>query len=203
VNAVAAGASGAPSERGGRTTPEADARSDAALFACARAGDDHAFGQLIARHAQVAFVVARGVVGDVDLAEDVCQDAMFRIWRHLEECREPERFGAWLARAVQRHALNALRARRETQPLDAQDVASTRPAPDREAETADLRTRLDQALLQLTPEQRQAVLLFDLEGWSHAQVAEMLGTSAAMSRQHVMLGRRRLRQLLAEGGTAP
>jgi len=97
----------------------------------------------------------------------------------------------------------SVRGRRETQPLDAFDIASPRPAPDREAERSDLRTRLDQALRQLTPEQRQAVLLFDLEGWSHAQVAEMLGTSADMSRQYLMLGRRRLRQLLAEEGTAP
>jgi DNA-directed RNA polymerase specialized sigma24 family protein len=43
-------------------------------------------------------------------------------------------------------------------------------------------------------------LLFDLEGWSHAEIAASLGTSEAMSRQHVMLGRRKLRQLLTSKG---
>jgi RNA polymerase sigma-70 factor (ECF subfamily) len=179
-------------------TPEADPRGDAALLARARAGDDQAFGLLVARHAGVALAVARGVVGDVDAAEDVCQDALFRIWQRLEACREPDRFSAWLARAVRRHALNAVRGRRDTRPLECEDVAAAGPGPDREAERADLRVRLDRALRALTPEQRHAVLLFDLEGWSHAEIAASLDTTEAMSRQHLMLGRRHLRRLLAD-----
>jgi RNA polymerase sigma-70 factor (ECF subfamily) len=183
-----------PKRRG--TTPEADPRSDAALLAAARDGDDRAFGVLIARHARSALAVARGVVGDADLAEDVCQDALFRVWRRLGECREPERFGAWLARAVHRHALNSLRGRRETGPLTGIEPAAGA-APDAQAEQTDQRERLAGALEALSAEQRQAVLLFDLEGWSHAEIAALLGTSEAMSRQHLMLGRRRLRALLA------
>jgi RNA polymerase sigma-70 factor (ECF subfamily) len=130
------------------------------------------------------------------LAEDVCQDALFRIWQRLEECREPDRFGAWLARAVHRHALNSLRGRRPTQSLEGSEIAAGGTAPDRQVETADLVERLDRALLQLSAEQRQTVLLFDLEGWSHAEIAEALGTTEATSRQHLMQARRRLRQLL-------
>jgi RNA polymerase sigma factor (sigma-70 family) len=141
--------------------------------------------------------VARGVVGDADLAEDVCQDALFRVWRRLGECREPERFGAWLAQAVRRHALNSVRGRRETEPLTGAESAGGTPGPDRHAEVTDLRARLDKALAVLPAEQREVVLLFDLEGWRHAEIAELLGTSEAMSRQHLMLGRRRLRALLA------
>jgi len=178
-------------------TPEADPRSDAALLACASAGDDEAFTRLVARHARAAFAVARAVVGDADLAEDVCQDALFRIWQRLGDCRDPERFGAWMARAVHRHALNALRGRRPTLPLETGAIEAAGPEPDRQAEQVDLRGRLDRALRELSGEQRQTVLLFDLEGWSHAEIAETLGTTEAMSRQHLMLARRRLRQLLA------
>jgi RNA polymerase sigma-70 factor (ECF subfamily) len=92
-----------------RPTPEADPRSDATLLERARAGDDQAFGLLIARHATAALAVARGVLGDVDAAEDVCQDALFRIWGRLGECRQPDRFGAWIASAVRRHALKMSR----------------------------------------------------------------------------------------------
>jgi RNA polymerase sigma-70 factor (ECF subfamily) len=190
-------------EKGRCTTPQADPRSDAELLAGARAGDDIAFGLLIERHARSAFAVAYGVVADADLAEDVCQDALFRVWRRLGECRDPERFAAWLARAVRRHALNALRGRRETQALESVEVAATALPPDRQAEHADVRARLERALRELPAEQRQAVLWFDLEGWTHAEIAETLGTTEAMSRQHVMLARRRLRQLLAQEDNRP
>ena len=150
---------------------------------------------LVGRHVRAALAVARAVVGNADQAEDVCQDALLRIWRHLDECREPERFGIWLAVAVRRLALNALRRRKDASELSV-DLVSAAPQPDRLAESADEVEALGAAVQQLSPEQRQAVLLFDLEGWSHAEIAASLGTSEAMSRQHLMLGRRRLRQLL-------
>jgi RNA polymerase sigma-70 factor (ECF subfamily) len=176
---------------------------DAVLLARARAGDDGAFAALVSRHARAAFLIARAVVGDADLAEDVCQDALFRVWLRLDRCREPERFAAWLARAVRRHALNALRGRRRSEALDARDLPAGGRSPHGAAELADLRTRLDRALLQLSLEQRQAVLLYDLEGWSHVEIAASLGTTEAMSRQHLMLGRRRLRRLLAPEESRP
>ena len=138
------------------------------------------------------------MVVDPDLAEDVCQDALFRVWQHIGDCRSPERFGPWLAQAVRRHALNALRSRRPVVPLDAQTLADPDAGPARRAERSDLTARLGRALGQLSPEQRQAVLIYDLEGWSHAEVAAALGTSEGMSRQHLMLARRRLRKLLAD-----
>jgi RNA polymerase sigma-70 factor (ECF subfamily) len=136
-------------------------------------------------------------VGDLDLAEDVAQDATFRIWQHLGDCRDPERFGAWLARAVHRQALNALRHRRGER-LEDLDLATPAPGPDIRAEQADLRIRLERSLRRLPAEQRRAVVLFDVEGWSHGEIAILLDTSEAMSRQHLMLGRRRLRELVEE-----
>jgi len=98
--------------------------------------------------------------------------------------------------AVRRHALNALRGRKPTTELS-MDIVSRAPPPDQLTELADDVEALAAALRQLSSEQRQAVLLFDLEGWSHAEIAASLGTTEAMSRQHLMLGRRNLRQLLA------
>lgn len=188
--------------QGGRTT-EAEPSPDAVLLTRARTGDDGAFAALVARHARPAFLIARAVVGDADVAEDVCQDALFRVWQRLDRCREPDRFAAWLARAVRRYALNAVRGRRRAESLEARDFPATGPSPHGAAELADLRARLDRALLHLSSEQRQVVLLFDLEGWSHAEIAASLGTTEAMSRQHLMLGRRRLRRLLAPEENRP
>lgn len=181
-------------------TPEASPPSDAVLVARARAGDDQAFGLLVSRHVRAALAVARGVVGDPDLAEDVCQDALFRVWQRLGDCRDPERFAAWLARAVHRFALNAIRRRRTTPLPDLPEPAAPGPSAQQGMETADLRRRLDQALAQLSAEQRTVVLLFDQEDWPHARIAEALDTTEAMSRQHLMLARRRLRRLLGPEG---
>ena len=139
--------------------------------------------------------MAHAVVGDLDLAEDVCQDAMFRVWQRLGECRDPDRFGAWLSRAVHRHALNSLR-RRRGESLEGQQLIADTPGPDANAERLEMRERLEEGLMQLSTEQRQAVVLFDMEAWSHREIATLLETTEAMSRQHLMLGRRRMRQLL-------
>jgi RNA polymerase sigma-70 factor (ECF subfamily) len=151
---------------------------------------------LLARHGRAAYATALAIVGDPDAAEDVCQDALFRVWQRLGECRTPERFGAWMVSAVRRHALNALRGRRPRASLDPDRVLWSGPSPAQVAEQKELRDRLLRALATLSPEQRQAVLLFDLAEWSHARIAEALDTTEAMSRQHLMQGRRRLRRLL-------
>lgn len=176
----------------------ADSRSDAALVIAARSGDDAAFTALVARHAREALAVARAVVGDPDLAEDVCQDALFHIWKRLGDCREPQKFARWMSISVRRHGMNALRGRKtiDLSPELAYDARH----PDENVQTAEAITALNAALELLTPEQRQAVLLFDLEGWSHAEIAASLETTEAMSRQHLMLGRRELRHLLKQKG---
>ena len=75
-------------------------------------------------------------------------------------------------------------------------LSSSAPTQDLVVEREEESTRIAAALSKLSEPQRQAVLLFDLEGWSHGRIAESLGTSEAMSRQHLMLGRRALRGLL-------
>jgi RNA polymerase sigma-70 factor (ECF subfamily) len=82
-------------------------------------------------------------------------------------------------------------------------VSSREPTPDLMVEREEARVRIEAAFAELPAPQREAVLLFDLEGWSHARIAESLGTSEAMSRQHLMLGRRALRRLLEEKEPIP
>src|SRR5215213_9242247 len=95
--------------------------SDAALVGRVRAGDAAAFESLMRRHFRAAYLVALArVCNEVD-AEDVCQDAFVASWRHIHECRDPARFGAWLMRIVRNTAHNRgdyLRVR-AAEPLDA------------------------------------------------------------------------------------
>lgn len=177
-------------------------RTDAELVRRAQDGDDDAFEALVLRHFNGAFAVALGVAADRDEAEDVLQDAFVRAWQRIGQCRHPERFRGWLGTVVRSTALNRVASRRRRRRTQLEDVtleAETAP-PSARVERTELRARLEAALETLPEVQRQAVLLYDLEEWSHAEVAELLGISVLMSRRHVSDGRKRLREQLGPEG---
>jgi RNA polymerase sigma-70 factor (ECF subfamily) len=163
-------------------------------------GDAAAFEVLLRRYFRAAYLVALARVNDRAEAEDVCQEAFLRSWERIQECRDPSRFGGWLIRIVRNLALNRREylALRATEPLD--DVALTA-APDRterHTELEALRETLRSALAQLSMHQREVVLLHDLEGWTHAEIASRLDISELMSRRHLSDARKRLRLLLGD-----
>ena len=89
------------------TVPDANARtSDAELVERSRRGDTAGFDALVRRHYGAAYVVALSLLGNGMDAEDVCQDAFLKALDRLEECRQPDRFAAWLIRIVGRSRKN-------------------------------------------------------------------------------------------------
>jgi RNA polymerase sigma-70 factor (ECF subfamily) len=169
---------------------------DAFLVERARRGDAAAFEALVRRHYRAAFAVALARLGNAMDAEDVCQDAFIRALERLDD-PDPGRFAAWLLQIVRNRAHNyrAYRKVREAQPLET--VSAAGPAdPGRDAERARLRAELETALMQVSEIQREVVLLHDLEGWKHREIAGALEISEGMSRQHLMAARRALRELL-------
>jgi RNA polymerase sigma-70 factor (ECF subfamily) len=173
---------------------------DAELVARTCAGDARAFDALVRRHYRSAYAVALAQMGSRADAEDVCHDALVRAAERLEDCRTPERFAQWLCAIVRNHARNVLARNnvRRASSLEHETVASADDSA-RNAELSELRVRLEAALATLTPIQREVVLLHDLDGWTHDSIAESIGTSAGMSRQHLFHARKQLRALLGPG----
>lgn len=174
------------------------ASETADLVRSARTGDVAAFEQLVRLHLRAAYTVALAVTNDPSDAEDVTQDAFVSALERLDECKDPERFSGWLLRIVRNRALNLRRAQavRTAQPLtDMTDVVSSA-NPDRDTGRVLLREELLQALGELTETQRQVVLLHDLEGYKHREIAALLGLSEGASRFHLSTARARLRELL-------
>jgi len=163
----------------------------------ARRGDAAAYGALVRRHYRAAYAVALAVLGNPMDAEDVCQDAFLRALERLDSLRKPERFSAWLLQIVRNQARNfrSYRRLRSARPLDESSAAADED-PAREAERQELRRELESALSGLSEIEREVVLLHDLEGWKHREIAEALGLSEGMSRQHLMGARRLLRDRL-------
>jgi RNA polymerase sigma-70 factor (ECF subfamily) len=171
--------------------------SDAELVARSITGDEAAYAALARRHYRAAFAVALARTGHRSDAEDVCHDAFVRAAERLEECRHPDRFAHWLCTIVRNQAINHVARAfvRRTTELTPEHAAG-RDDPARQIEITELREQLEHALAALTPVQREIVLLHDLEGWAHADIAKSVGTSEGMSRQHLFNARRRLRQAL-------
>ena len=171
--------------------------SDARLVRKACRGDAVAFEGLVRRHYRAAYSVALAILGSAMDAEDVCQDAFIKALERLDDCRNPGKFAAWLMQIVRNRARNYIDYRRVRQTVDLDEVAASGGAKtDRRVEQVELRETLQEALAELTEMQRQVVLLHDLEGWKHREIAESLDVSEVASRQHLLNARRRLRELL-------
>ena len=171
---------------------------DAEAIARSRSGDLDAYAVLVARYSlrahRAAFLLGAG-----EEADDVVQEAFVKAFRHLSRFRAGEPFGPWLLRIVSNAATDRRRRRsvRRAEPLDV-GLTAGGPRPDVTAERRALGERLRQALATLPERRRIAVVLFDVEGYSHAEIATVLGIPEGTVRSEVFHARRRLRALLAD-----
>jgi RNA polymerase sigma-70 factor (ECF subfamily) len=160
-----------------------------AILARARQGDNDAFRALVERHSRSAFRLAFRMTGNEQDAEDVVQESFLRAYRHLGRFEARADFGTWLYRIVANNAIELIRVRQSRQnrarmePIDevAAMPASKLPAPDRLAESADIRRRVAEAMDGLSPLERAAFTLRHYEGRTTDEISRTLrlGTSAA------------------------
>jgi RNA polymerase sigma-70 factor, ECF subfamily len=167
------------------------------LLAAARAGDEHAFARLTAPYRRELQVHCYRMVGSLDDAEDLVQETMLRAWRRLGSFEGRTSLRRWLYRIATNACLNALEreprvvlfpaGEEGTAPLAR--ISWLQPYPDALLPDEDPQARLDlresialaflAAIQHLPPRQRAMLLLFDVLGWSAAEVAELLETSVA------------------------
>lgn len=165
----------------------------------ARGGDRAAREALVSAFLRPAYAVALSVLHNPADAEDVAQESLVVALERLDQCREPARFPAWLLQSVRNRAIaHATRTSNRLRLVGGLDAP--RSHVDRESEPFARRRLLD-ALAVLGDAQREVVLLHDLEEWTHAEIADALGISETMSRQHLFVARRAMRKRLGE--TAP
>jgi RNA polymerase sigma-70 factor (ECF subfamily) len=190
-----------------------DRLADEDLMTLVDGKDPDAFAVVYDRHGGAAYSLAHRIVGDAGMAEDVTQEAFLSIWRSsapFDAARGSVR--GWVLGIVRNRAIDALRRSARPAPklnLDDEAVLETQPAEHRtEAEAIRRETagRLRQALGLLPREQSQVIELAYFGGFSHSEIAAMLGAPIGTIKGRMRLGLEKIRTTLAEGfpeGEAP
>jgi RNA polymerase sigma-70 factor (ECF subfamily) len=186
-----------------------DARSDPELLRAHVDGDDTAFGVLFARHRDRLWAVALRTVGNPEDAADGLQDGMISAYRRASSFRGEAQVTTWLHRVVVNACLDRLRAakvrRAEPLPDDLEeygDRGSLSVASATTEDPADVsvrderRAQVLEALRELPMEQRAALVLVDMEGYSVAEAADMLDCAVGTVKSRCSRGRSRLAGLL-------
>ena len=143
-------------------------------------------------------MVARRLLGNMEDAEDLVQEAFIRALDRISTFDQSRAFAPWFFRLLINTGINARKARalRAAEPERA-EFASKAANPLELAEREDLHERFVAALASLPPRQRLVVSMFEVDGLSTAEIAESLGISCETVRWHHHQARQALRQALA------
>jgi RNA polymerase sigma-70 factor (ECF subfamily) len=178
-------------------------RDDADLVAAVLAGDREAFGPLLARWQPSVLGLCRRLLGPGPLAEDVAQEAAVAAFLGLARLADPARFGAWLHAIAANQARMALRRRYRLaleglppQVAEGLPGGKAGPTPEDAWASREIHQAILAALQALPAATCQAVVGFDLQGYSYQELAELLGAPLSTVRGRLYHGRRQLRRTL-------
>ena len=167
---------------------------EAQLLRKACQGDGPAVRALYERYSPRVYAVVRRIAGDDDLAQDYAQEAWIRAIRALPTFRGEARFSTWLHRIAVNSALQAVRRAETRHKREApmpESLAVSPPSRD-----ALLSQRLEWALDRLPERMRKVLILHDVEGYTHEEIGELLGTAAGTSKSQLFKARAKMRVIL-------
>jgi RNA polymerase sigma factor (sigma-70 family) len=173
---------------------------DHALVRLAGQGDTQAFEALYRKHARRTYAaVWRLSGGQAARAEDLVQDAFVRAWQALPTFRFESAFSTWLHRLAINTALMQLRSRSGAEDLETDDAAlDYLPTHDTAGHRTRERLDLERVIATLPPRARAVLVLHDIEGYKHEEIAAELGMAVGSSKAQLHRARGLLRTRLGE-----
>jgi RNA polymerase sigma-70 factor (ECF subfamily) len=166
------------------------------LVARAQAGDQTAFRELYRQHAGRVYALCLRLTGDGRDAEERTQDVFVRLWDKLRSFRGDSAFSSWLHRLAVNVVLNERRTtgRRERRVMPAEDPDNVAGA--QHAAPLHLNIDLERAIAELPDGAREVFVLYDIEGYGHADIAQLVGIAEGTSKAQLFRARRLLREKL-------
>jgi RNA polymerase sigma factor (sigma-70 family) len=159
----------------------------------AKAGELDAFERIYRRFERPAYTLGLRTLGDPEAAREVLHDAMMKAFQRIAQYRNEAPFWAWLRQIVLNEALMRLRRERRFEPdTDMDEIADEGAPPWVCADSL----ALERALGELPALTRSVLWLYHVEGYSHPEIAELVGKTTSFSKSQVARGTARLRAIL-------
>jgi RNA polymerase sigma-70 factor (ECF subfamily) len=171
--------------------------AEAVVVACAIAGDDAAFGELVRRRQTQIRNLLRRLCRDPALADDLSQNTFVQAWRRLKTLQAPGAFGGWLRTLAVNVWLQHARTRKSQSDVTADGALPERAQLPTIAEQMDL----DRALALLPPHVRLCIVLGYAERMSHREICQATGFPLGTVKSHITRGAALLREILSAYGT--
>ena len=173
------------------------------IIARARRGDADAFERLVVAYRDQVFRLALRMCGSEADADEVAQEAFLSAWKGLPNFRGDSQFSTWLYQLTSHAAIDLMR--REKRQIAAEDITEVSapdpaPGPQQQAERSEQRQAVRDAILQLTPEYRQIVVLRFLEELSYEEIGAMLALPSGTVKSRLNRARAQLKEILSRSG---
>lgn len=177
---------------------------DLALVARVQAGEMAAFDILTRKYRERIFSIIYNITSNREDASDLTQDAFVRAFTSIARFKGQSSFFTWLYRIAVNTALSHLKKSRmrrffsfenineEMAPAEIVDTLSQKSAGDRSAQLAELQEKLNEALQKLSPKHRTVVVLFEIEGLNHQEIADIMHTSEGTVRSRLHYAKQQL-----------
>src|SRR5206468_2338878 len=193
------------------TPAQADV-SELYLVRRCQAGDTEAFDELVSCYRTRVFSMIYNMVHTEQDAWDLAQDSFFKAWKSIKRFRGRSSFYTWIYRIVMNVTIDWLRKKqvkgggtefddaiqlREVEPAS-KTVPKSEALPHEIMERSEVRARIDQAIGQLSPEQRAVILMKEIEQMQYHEIAEALGCSIGTVMSRLFYARKKLQNLLRD-----
>lgn len=177
--------------------------SDSELLRRCRAGDQAAWGELVARHTRRVFGLTYRFVGRVDEAEDLTQETFVKVYQNLDRYRESDgAFPTWLMTVARNQAIDHYRRRKEErlrrteEPLGMDSLSSPEEGPLRSLEREERVQLVRRGLRTLPADLREPLILCDLQGLAYEEAAAILSVPLGTVKSRINRGRLELAKRL-------
>ena len=184
---------------------------DAQLVALCQNGDLAAFDRLITKYRNQVYATIYNLARNEEEAWDLAQETFLKAWRHIVQFRGQSKFSTWLHRIATNVTIDWVRRKqieggvefddaidlRNVEPASA-TTPKTAPRPEESLDAREIQSRIDAALLQLSPDHRAAILLREVEGMRYEEIAVATGCTVGTVMSRLFYARKKLQTLLRD-----